>query len=81
MSHTIFTKPSYYALLITGILCFIVIVMCFNNFSQLKNQSSEKSITIITLIGILIGIHGLLHLGLEAIYNFNPMENILYMQK
>jgi len=26
------------------------------------------------LLGILIGIHGLLHLGLEKLYNYNPLN-------
>jgi hypothetical protein len=29
---------------------------------------------VISLIGVLIGIHGIQHLGFEVIYNYNPME-------
>jgi len=31
-------------------------------------------ITILTLITIAIGVHGLLHLGLESVYNYNPIK-------
>jgi len=74
---SILTKPSYYALVITGLIIFFVLIIFLRNFSQFKNQTNEKGILTLSLIGILIGIHGLLHLGLETVYNFNPMEILL----
>lgn len=74
---SILTKPSYYALAITGLIAFFVLIIILRNFSQFKNQTNEKLIITLSLIGILIGIHGLLHLGLETVYNFNPMEILL----
>jgi hypothetical protein len=74
---SILTKPSYYALVITGLIILFVLIIFLRNFSQFKNQTNEKGILTLSLIGILIGIHGLLHLGLETVYNFNPMEILL----
>jgi len=68
------TKPSFYSLVITGFIWFLVVILFFNNYTQIKNKNPDRLIEIITLIGILIGIHGLLHLGFESIYKFNPME-------
>lgn len=78
MLSSVLTKPSYYALAITGMLSLLVIVIFIRKFPNLKTQSSEKIIIPMTLIGILIGIHGLLHLGLEIAYNFNPIEIVLH---
>ena len=58
---SILTKPSYYALVITGLIAFFVLTIFLRNFSQFKKQTNEKLIITLSLIGILIGIHGLLH--------------------
>ena len=68
------TKPSFYSLAFTGILIlaiFVIIICNFKRFSQLK---PECLIKVLSLIGVLIGIHGIQHLGFEVIYNYNPME-------
>ena len=72
--HPMITKPSFYSLVITGFIWFVVVILFFKNYTQIKNKSHDRLIEIIALIGILIGIHGLLHLGFESIYKFNPME-------
>ncbi len=72
--HPMLTKPSFYSLVITGFIWFVVVILFFKNYTQMKNKSPDRLIEIITLIGIVIGIHGLLHLGFESIYKFNPME-------
>ncbi len=72
--HPMLTKPSFYSLVITGFIWVVVVILFFNNYTQMKNKNPDRLIEIITLIGILFGIHGLLHLGFESIYNFNPME-------
>lgn len=91
----ILDKPSYYALALTGIIIFIIIVTIFINYSSFINYFSltaintrnvnngkNTSVMIVYLLyllcimifGLLIGIHGLLHLGLEYVYNFNPID-------
>ena len=76
MSDNIFTKPSYYALVLTGIFILVFIILIFRNYSTLKNASISSIILLGGVFAILVGIHGLLHLGLETAYNYNPIEKI-----
>ena len=78
METNIFTKPSFYAHTINGFTILIAIILIFTNFNRLKRFDIYNIITLVISFGILIGIHGLLHLGLETQYNYNPLEqNIL----
>ena len=77
MSSNIFTKPSYYALVLTGIFILVFIILIFRNYSTLKNTSLSSIILLGGVFAILVGIHGLLHLGLETAYNYNPIDKIL----
>ena len=71
---SIFTKPSFYALAITGVISFIVLFIILANFSKMSKLGPNKLVTVLSLAGIVIGIHGLLHLGMETSYNYNPIE-------
>jgi len=75
METSIFTKPSFYAHAINGVAILIAIILIFANFNRLKKLDIYKIITLVISFGVLIGIHGLLHLGLETHYNYNPIEN------
>ena len=76
----IFSAPSYYSLFLTGIIWVIVLIMIIKNYS-LFTRNPEKMIIVLTLFGILVGVHGLIHLGLENYYNFNPMNWLLKNKK
>jgi hypothetical protein len=70
----ILTKPSFYSLVFTGFLIlaiFLIIICNHKRFCQLK---PECLIKVLSLVGVLIGIHGIQHLGFEVAYNYNPME-------
>ena len=72
-----FTKvPSYYALALTGILLLINFIIVIKNFKKLRTETPYHIIRLITAIGVLVGIHGILHLGLEKVYNYNPLKFI-----
>lgn len=71
------TKPSFFALVLTGIISFIVILILLTNFSSMMKLGPNKKIAVLSLVGLTIGIHGLLHLGMESVYNYNPMERLL----
>ena len=68
------TKPSFYSLVFTGFLILLILLIAFSNINRLNHLTPEKLIKVLSLIGILVGIHGLQHLGLEVAYNYNPME-------
>ena len=81
METNIFTKPSFYAHAINGITILIAIILIFTNFSRLKKMDIYNIITLVISFGVLIGIHGLLHLGLETQYNYNLIEQYTYIMK
>ncbi len=68
-------KPSFYSLFITGILFLWIIIIVFKSYKTLFKLTPEKGIHLIACIGLLIGVHGLIHLGLEYVYNYNPLIN------
>lgn len=68
------TKPSFYSLTFTGFLILLIFVIIICNIKRFKNLSPETLIKLISLVGILVGIHGIQHLGLEVAYNYNPIE-------
>jgi hypothetical protein len=68
-------KPSFYSLLITGILTLWILIIVYKSYKSLKKLTPEKLIHVIACIGLLIGVHGLIHLGLEYVYNYNPLIN------
>jgi len=70
----IFTKPSFYSLPISGILILIVIVVIIKNSNSSNTIDLANWIVILILLSIAISVHGLLHLGLEINYKFNPLE-------
>ena len=76
MENSIFTKPSYYASAINGFTVFVALILIFSNYSSLKKMDPFRIIILVILFGLLIGMHGLMHLGLENSYNYNPMEQM-----
>jgi len=71
---TIFTKPSFYSLPITGILLFVSLLLIFQHSSKVgSSMSTYQLVNLLLLFSVAIGVHGILHLGLEYVYNFNPL--------
>ena len=73
MTNSLFIlAPSFFCLVINGFLLFILLLMVIFNFRSLIKTDYIKLIPLIGTVAIAIGIHGLLHLGLEQAYNYNP---------
>lgn len=71
------TKPSFLSHVCNGILILIVLWILMKNYLLGdKILRTEDLLNILLLLSITIGIHGLMHLGLEINYKFNPLENI-----
>ena len=68
--------PSIYGHVISGLLIFIICINIFLNFTLLRNIDIYKRMTILLLLSISLGIHGISHLGLEIVYNYNPLREI-----
>ena len=76
MSNAYLT-PSLYAHVINGILLLIAVIIAIMNYSSLKKIGAYKSIVLLLLFSLVIGIHGLSHLGMESVYNYNPLTMFL----
>ncbi len=75
MFETVYTKPSFYAHLLTGLILLFVIVIIYLNYKKI-NISLYQKLILLLLITIIIGLHGISHLLLEIHYGFNPLEKI-----
>ena len=62
--------PSLNSLFFTGILLLFIFIIFINNFKRINKLNYYQKIMLLSTITI--GIHGLIHLGVEAQYNFNP---------
>jgi len=69
--------PSVNSLLITGILLLVILFIFVRNFRNFVNLDFYKKMSLVSLIIIAIGIHGLIHLGVETNYGLNPYKIIL----
>ena len=70
-------SPSLNALMITGFLLLSILFVFITNFQQFKRIDSYHKLIILSLITIAVGTHGLIHLGLEYVYGFNPYKFFL----
>lgn len=66
--------PSFFALFVTGILILFITIIFVVNFKQILRLNYYQKITLLSLVTLAVGIHGLIHLGLETIYGFNPLN-------
>lgn len=73
----IYLNPSFYAHIINALLLLLALIIIIKNYKIIKHIEPYKIIIIVLLFSIVIGIHGLLHLGQESIYGFNPIRNLL----
>jgi hypothetical protein len=64
--------PSMNSLLVTGILIMIVTILFFFNIKQILNENYYKKLILFSTLSVAFGMHGLIHLGVEKQYGFNP---------
>ena len=74
--NKIFSKTSFYIHIINGVLLFIVFILLYTYYSKIIHLEPYKLISLMLLLSISIGIHGLSHLGLEKGYGYNPLSII-----
>ncbi len=71
LSNTLIA-PSVNSLFVTGFLLLAIFITVFNNYKRIMNLNYYQKIILLSTLTIAIGIHGLIHLGVEKEYNFNP---------
>ena len=69
----IYSKPSFYVHILNVIFVLYILIVFYNNF---ENKQIDKLIIILLLFSIVFSLHGLSHLFMEYIYNYNPLELI-----
>ena len=70
----IFILPSFYAHALNGLLLLLAAILLYRNFAEIKRLEPYKRITLTLLFSLVIGIHGLSHLGLESVYGYTPIK-------
>ena len=68
-------SPSFLSLIATGILLLTIIIIAIPNYNNFLQLDYITKIQLLTLLCIAIGIHGLIHLGFEQFYNYNPIKS------
>ena len=66
--------PSINSLFVTGILLLVIVYLVVTHFALLRRLDIYRQLTLLSLLVVAIGVHGLVHLGTEAVYGFNPWK-------
>lgn len=64
--------PSLNALFVTGLILLAIIILIVKNYSSIMRLNYYQKIMLLSSLTIAVGSHGLMHLGVEKQYNFNP---------
>lgn len=65
--------PSFLAHVINGFLILFSCFFVYAHFDSIQSLDQYKKLVLLLLFAVVIGIHSLSHLGLETVYNFNPL--------
>jgi hypothetical protein len=71
MSMLIPKTPSFYAHVLNALLMLAAVILLVKHYRALRPY---ETIVVALLFSIGIGVHGLSHLGLETVYQFNPLN-------
>ena len=66
--------PSFYAHVLNALLVVLAVILMIKYSRVLRPY---EVIVIVLLFSIGIGVHGISHLGLEAVYQYNPLNAIV----
>jgi hypothetical protein len=64
--------PSLNALFVTGLIILSIIILLVKNYSSFMRLNYYQKIILLSSLSIAFATHGLVHLGVETRYNFNP---------
>ena len=65
--------PSVLAHILSGGFMLVALFCLVNCYSQLRKLDAYRSLVLVLLFSIAIGLHGVSHLGLEKQYGYNPI--------
>lgn len=74
-------KPSYVALGVSGILIGIFLFIILKNLYNNKQYDTQmyQTLMLILMSSIAVGVHGLGHAYAEVNYNFDPLNNNVWI--
>jgi hypothetical protein len=72
MLSTYLIAPSLNSLFVTGLLLLSIFIIFVKNYSRITILNFYQKMILLSILTIAVGIHGLIHLGVEVQYNFNP---------
>ena len=64
--------PSLNSLIFTGIIILFIFIIFIKNFRSFLKLPYYDKLILLSTMSIAIGMHGMVHLGLETNYGFNP---------
>lgn len=70
-------KPSNIALAISGILIITALILLYIEINKGTELKRLKLIDLLLFLSSAISLHGLLHMGAEVFYKYNPLEGKL----
>ena len=72
MLSDVLVAPSMNGLFFTGFLLLIILIIFMQNYRQFLKLNFYQKISLLSLLILAIGVHSLIHLGVESVYGFNP---------
>ena len=65
--------PSFLAHMLSGVLMAIALYIVVTSFGSLRRLDTYRMLVLVLLFSIVIGIHGISHLGLRKTYGYNML--------
>ena len=72
MLSDVLVAPSMNGLFFTGFLLLLIVIIFAQNYKQFIRLNFYQKITLLSFLTLAIGVHSLIHLGVETVYGFNP---------
>jgi hypothetical protein len=69
-----FTLPSVMAHTLNGGLLMVALVLAVMNYRVISRLPVLQMITLVLILSIAVGVHGISHSGLESAYGYNPLR-------
>ena len=69
-----FTLPSVMAHTLNGGLLIVALILAVVNYRVIRRLPLLQMITLVLILSIAVGVHGLSHTGLESAYGYNPLR-------
>jgi len=69
-----FTLPSVMSHILNGGLLMLALILAVVNYRVISRLPVLQMITLVLILSIAVGVHGLSHAGLESAYGYNPLK-------